>query len=572
MNARQVTNAKKSVCKVMGVHRGMNRREPYVVQEDVTFGGTAFFVNAMSLFGWDQVVKSGVVIPRDHRFHGVHVLLRERARGRNAQKNLRFALTNFHVVDELADKTCLLRYPAQGNSAITAEVIYACPSLDVAVLLVDPYGEHPMWFDSGNVREFIESIPNLSLETDKTIKGSSQKVVAIGFPNLSNDYQLCEGCVSGREMGMIQCSLSLNGGNSGGPLMMCGKVIGICTASVTESEALALAGPIYQIVRFFRYWATFTEKVILWTPSWGISTATTTPDYLSYHGIDSSVQGASLKQVLDVGAVGMAGMKEKDIILGISSGGKRYNVDNYGLVKCDWTDKRVPLEDQEFILSLSPDDITFDVFAWSTRKSGKTVRLDVRPIPIEFKVRDAYHAWEEVPYALLGGMVFMNLSMQHLEPVDDEDEEAICPPIQAIPLTNFLVETLHMDTAVVVTYIPPHTHVSSQKVLKPFSRVTKLNGKSVKDVTHLESLINDAVSKYNASTGVKQSKHEFIVLEMDGKDKVYMSMKSLLVRELADSMRQYYPREKCQLMNMSTTSTTSVARGGRKRRRTNVSV
>lgn len=572
MNARQVTNAKKSVCKVMGVHRGINRREPYVVQEDVTFGGTAFFINAIHLFGWEHAVKPGAKIPTEHRLHGVNVLLQARARGRKVKQNLRFALTNFHVVDELADKTCLLRYPAQGNSALTAEVIYACPSLDVAILMIDPYGEHPMWFDSGDVRDFIENIPNLSLETDKPIKGSSQNVVAIGFPNLSNDYQLCEGCVSGREMGMIQCSLSLNGGNSGGPLMMGGKVIGICTASVTESEALALAGPIYQIVRFFRHWATYRDSVILLTPSWGISTATTTPDYLSYHGIDDAVQGASLKRVLDKGAVGMAGMKEKDIILGISSGGKRYNVDNYGLVKCDWTDKRVPLEDQEFILSLSPDDVIFDVFTWSTRKSGKSVKFDVRPVPIDFKVRDTYHAWEDVPYALLGGMVFMNLSMQHLEPGDEDEEDAVCPPTQAIPLTNFLTETLHMDTAVVLTYIPPHTHVSSQKVLKLFSRVTKLNGKSVKDVTHLESLINDAVRTYNASTGVKQSKHGFIVLEMDGKDKVYMSMKSLLVRELADSMRQYYPRDKCQLVNMTTSSAASAARRGRKRRRANVSV
>ena len=92
----------------MGVHRGINRREPYVVQEDVTFGGTAFFINAIHLFGWEHAVKPGAKIPTEHRLHGVNVLLQTRARGRKVKHNLRFALTNFHVVDEVADKTCLL--------------------------------------------------------------------------------------------------------------------------------------------------------------------------------------------------------------------------------------------------------------------------------------------------------------------------------------------------------------------------------------------------------------------------------------------------------------------------------
>jgi len=572
MNARQVAAAKKSVCRVMGVHRGINRREPYVVQEDVTFGGTAFFVNAPRLFGWDRAMTACKDSPLDgrmSRYKGVLSKMAQYARGkdagRNPWKDLRFALTNFHVVDELADKTCLLSYPAHGHSSITAEVVYACPSLDVAILMVNPHGDHPMWFDAGDVRDFIETIPNLSLETEKPIKGSSQNVVAIGFPNLSKDYQLCEGCVSGREMGMIQCSLSLNGGNSGGPLMMGNKVIGICTASVTESEALALAGPIYQIVRFFRDWATYGESVILLTPSWGISTTTTTPDYLAYHGIESSIQGATLKRVLATGAVGKANVQVKDIVMGITSAGKRYNVDNYGLVSCPWTDKRVPIEDQEFILSLTPGDITFDVFHWGNRKHGKKsmVTHAVCPEVIHFKVRDMYHAWEEIPYAILGGMVFMNLCMQHLEAPEDEDEDAVCPPTQAIPLTNFLSDTLHMETAVVVTYIPPHTHVSSQRIMKPFSRVTKLNGKRVKDVSHMESLILDAVHAYNRSTE-ECTKQEFVVLEMDGKEKVYLNMKALLVREMTDSVRQYYPREKCMLPNMA------VSRKGRKRRRVQV--
>lgn len=175
-SAKQVERAKRAVCKVMCVGRELNWTQPYMEEEENVFGGTAFFVNAPTEFHWTP----------------------------SAHKDTRYALTNFHVVETLIDGKCLLRYPDRGASAITATVMYICPALDVAILSIDPHGEHPMWFDGGDVRDFIASIPNLKLETTVAIKGNSQPVMAIGFPNLSQDYQLCKGCVSGREMGMIQ--------------------------------------------------------------------------------------------------------------------------------------------------------------------------------------------------------------------------------------------------------------------------------------------------------------------------------------------------------------------------------
>ena len=104
-----------------------------------------------------------------------------------------YILTNFHVVEAVVNGQCLLRYPDRGHSTMTATVKFICPALDVAILAVDPHGTHPMWFDSGDIRDFIEQIPNLPLETKKPIKGNSQPVMAIGFPNASQDYQLCKG-------------------------------------------------------------------------------------------------------------------------------------------------------------------------------------------------------------------------------------------------------------------------------------------------------------------------------------------------------------------------------------------
>jgi S1-C subfamily serine protease len=509
MNIRQVQLSKKSVAKVMGVHRSFNFREPYQDSEDVEFGGTAFFINP-SIFGSKFPLRTG---------------------------KRRFALTNFHVVDELVQRKCFLCYPEKGKSQITAEIVFIVPSLDVAILMVDPDGEHSLWFDDEDIGTFIKSIPNLDID-DRPIKGNSQNVVAIGFPNLSTDYQLCEGCISGRGHSMIQLSISLNGGNSGGPLLMNGKVIGICTASISESEALGLAVPIHQTLRFFQQWTSF-DNIILRTPSWPFKTKTTTPDYLKYHNIHSSVQGCTVQKYIGIDA-----LDKDDIIMAIYSGKKRYAVDNFGLVSVPWTDKRVSICNQEFILSLDIRDIRLHVFKWATKK---TIRdTSTKPIVMPLKVRETHHCWEPVPYCILGGIVFMDLTTNHYDFEEDDEEE----PNQVSSLIHFGYSTMHLESTVIITFIPPQTTLSSQHVLREFDRIIKCNDTPVKNVRHLEKLIRQAVKSYNHKDRNTTNNAQFIVLETNN-TKVYLNMETLRAKEMEDVKEERYSRKKCHLINLN---------------------
>ena len=144
-------------------------------------------------------------------------------------------MTNFHVVDCVESKQVELCYPSKGFNKLRARIIHVVPSLDVAILCIDPNDNHLAWRDGGSIHEFLEDIPNLKLNFNH-VKGNSQDVIAIGFPSLSKDVQLCGGRISGRGLGMIQLNISLNGGNSGGPLLYKNKVIGICTASEADTD------------------------------------------------------------------------------------------------------------------------------------------------------------------------------------------------------------------------------------------------------------------------------------------------------------------------------------------------
>lgn len=463
----------------MGIHRSFNYVEPYLVDEETQAGGTGFFVDP-TVFG--KKFKS----KKDHRY----------------------VLTNFHVVEDLTTDHCILKQPCLGHSAITAKVIFVVPKLDVAILEINPFGDHPMFFEA-NLPDFLEHIPNLKI-MNKAIKGNSQRVTAIGFPNLSGDYQICSGVISGRGMGMIQLNISFNGGNSGGPLLYKNNVIGICTASISDSEALGLAMPISQILDYFQKWCNF-KNVLMQTPSWGICYKPTTVDYLQSKNIEG-IQGCLVKKTIE-----KIKIKKNDILMGINSNSLRYNIDNFGLVKVAWTDKRVPITDLEFILSLDPNDIEFEYFS-----SKKVRKINILPKVHKVKIKRKYASWEKIDYVIMGGIVFMELCMNHLE--EDEEEETYAGH-QAVHLANFIADSMALESTVVITHISPHSHVSTQQNIVPFDRILKINNRKIKTLKDIK-----------ADT-------DFISIETQN-DKHIFSVKALEKQEQRDMLKNIYPLEK----------------------------
>lgn len=482
MRVQDVQKVKKSIVKIMGIHRTFHFTQPYMENEEQQFGGSGWFFNI------DDLGK----VPFK-------------------KKCARYLFTNFHVIDSVVSKQVDICFPNQGFNRLRASVEVVVPTLDCAILKIDPNGDHPCWNDGGSIHEFLDAIPNLKLDHNP-IKGNSQQVTAVGFPSLSTDYQLCNGVISGRGLGMIQLNISFNGGISGSPLLHKNKVIGICTASEADAEAIGLAVPIHQVLRFFRHWATY-DNPLMRIPSWGIEGETLTKDYLNYYGMDD-IQGVLVK-----GTVPGIKLEKRDIILGVNSD-KRYNIDNDGLVKVDWTDKRVPISNNEFILSLNPENISLSVYKHRTKKR---VNVSIRPEVINFKTYERYHAWEEIPYCTFSGSVWMDLCMNHLEE-EDEDEEPTVSADQSIPLAVEVKESMHMKSIVVCTHIPGQTYISNQRKLRPFDMLLKINKTKIKDVTHMQEVLVDLAKNINTN--------RYVMFETK-RGKVYFDLERVVQQEKA---------------------------------------
>jgi len=510
MNQKTINRIKKSVCKVQGVNRAYNFDQPYQLLDEYESGGTAFFVNPDE-FGPKFKSKA----------------------------NSRYLLTNFHVVQNYTSRSCLLEWPDRNKSYLIADVLYVAPNLDVAILELNVGLPQAKWWQGDHV-EWLEKIKNCPLNTKEIIKGSSQNVKCIGFPNLQSDYQLSHGTLSSRGLGMLSCDLSINAGNSGGPLFLSNKVVGICTASICDSERLALAVPIQEIFRFFQHWCNFDTQ-ILRLPCWGLQLKNLTPEYMDFKNIDRAFGGALVKSVIEDQACSKAGLKKGDIIVGIESKdakGKivKYKVDCFGQVGFESTDMKVRVDSVEYVLNLDKDYL---VVHYYRRKKINQTKITLGPI--EFKVRSRYPTYESLSYTVIGGLCIsgLHLNMLTYQP-DDEDEEEE-ESVFDHGVLNTLKLTSGMENMCVVTHIPAQSYVTFAACdLGENDQIVKINNTKIRNIDHLSTVLDKVAKDYYENK--KGDKANFIVIHTTNDEHVLnLDQISVEERELSKTLNVTLP-------------------------------
>lgn len=501
----QVSKIKRSIVKIQGVNRSFNWTQPYLIEHEYESGGTAFFVDPV-LFGEAFPVKP----------------------------NSRYLLTNFHVCQNYITPYAILEWPERNKSYLTAEVIFVAPNLDVAILELNMNLPQTKW-RVGDYVEWVSSIKNLKVDVKNIHKGNSQPIRCVGFPNLQGDYQISDGSLSSRGLGMLSCDLSLNSGNSGGPLFLkkTQSVIGICTATVAESERISLAVPMQEIFRFFQYYTDYSTT-ILRLPCFGVSLRKLTVDYMEYKGIDQAFTGGLVKDVIKNQACDLAKLKKGDIIMGLETKdpqGKivKFKVDPHGQVQFCSTDKRVKIDTMEFLLNLDPNYLKIHYF-----RKGKIHETDVVLRPIDFQVRARYPHYEKIDWCVFGGMTFLNLSLNMLDPTVDEDSDG---EDDAAAYDHSLLHTLKttkgMENIVICTNITPQSYPVYASDITENEQIIKVNKTKIKCVKHLGEVLDNVAKDYYSG------KSEFVIFHTTNNTH-YFSLEKLSEQEREDNEKVPY--------------------------------
>jgi S1-C subfamily serine protease len=152
-------------------------------------------------------------------------------------------ITNYHVVHD----TLTLSVTFSNGNGFSAEVLGTDPYADLAVLSVDaPANEFkPVEVVSSSTLRVGE--PVIAIGNPYGLVGSLTTGVVSALGRSITEEDLAGGYAIAN---VIQTSTPINPGNSGGPLLNAvGKVVGVTTAIVSESQGLGFAVPSNTILR-----------------------------------------------------------------------------------------------------------------------------------------------------------------------------------------------------------------------------------------------------------------------------------------------------------------------------------
>lgn len=312
-------------------------------------------------------------------------------------------LTNFHVVAEAL--SLQFQTPILGQETFDCYVIGACPDKDLALVKIDEEALEKIKATNG-------SVPFLTIgDSDSLTRGTP--IETLGFPLDSNTIKTTAGTVSGwqkiflqnflKQFSYVEITAPINPGNSGGPTIdESSKVVGINSAMNFGAQNVGFMLPINDLKKAIT--KLYTTK-LLFNPNFGI-VAQPSNEYINNFLSNSHNHGFLIKSVAEGSIARQLGITAGNIILKING----FDIDNFGEVQVPWKTDKITINSLMERLGAG-DEISFSIL----NKDGETTffyTLDENGKP--FNNRLKFPPFEEVDYELVGGIVIMEFSINHL--------------------------------------------------------------------------------------------------------------------------------------------------------------
>lgn len=226
-----------------------------------------------------------------------------------------YILTNSHVVNDGDTKSIMISL--YDGSDVEGTVLWNDATLDLAVVKIEMTGLKAAELgnsDEINIGAYAAAIGNpLGLQFERSISqgiiSGLDRTIVVGTSSNSTSGTTMEG--------LIQTDATINGGNSGGPLLNSkGQVIGINSAKASSGEGMGFAIPINvaaPIVKQIKETGKF-QRAYLGITGTGLEDQTqyTSKQLIDHFGTD---KGIYINSVSEGGGAKRAGLKTGDIIL-----------------------------------------------------------------------------------------------------------------------------------------------------------------------------------------------------------------------------------------------------------------
>jgi serine protease Do len=403
-------------------------------------------------------------------------------------------LTCAHVVN--GARNVYIEIPSLGNDKYDCTIIAICPIFDIAMIRCNK-------FKSKNYVKLGDSY--------RLIIGS--EVMVVGYPasyttssSNTNNLKYTVGIIKGQQKGLIETDSTINPGNSGGPLFCNGKVIGINSMKLVGDslENIGYAIPInnYKVIK-----DQFVKNKIIYRPNLLFNFNNTDKDILKGLTSGKVSEGIIISKIFDDSPLKNSPIKKDTIITEIN----HIKLDNYGYTyEHKWLGTNISID---VLLNNFKNDETIKISYFNNNVGGT---CDIKLKPFIPPVRIMYPSFEVIPYFIIGGIVFMNLSLNHIN-----DKEITNENFNIMCLTRNEDELLKKH--LIISFIYPNTKVNILNNLRKNDFITKVNDISVNSIdTLIKSLKKPVII----------NKIEYIKIETNHGKSTIMSVEDIIKQDL----------------------------------------
>ena len=243
-----------------------------------------------------------------------------------------FILTCYHVIED-HDQIKVRSKKSKKEFNVIVHSIY--PDDDLAILYI-----------KDNLVNMTSEIPIKILDEEIS---DDQYVTALGYPLDSNNLKVSKGIISGFQDSLIQTDATLNPGNSGGPLILNNKIIGINAIKIS-SDKVDNVGYSIPIERFLVYKKTIsTDKIVKLKPKLELKfQVIKDKDQFEKFGFsnfqekkDDNYYGVRVIKILESSNLYKAGLRDNDFLIEWDN----KIIDMFGDIKIDLFPEKIHLNE-----------------------------------------------------------------------------------------------------------------------------------------------------------------------------------------------------------------------------------
>jgi serine protease Do len=392
-------------------------------------------------------------------------------------------LTCFHVVSEAV--AVQVQVPLLGKERFDLEVVGIYPDRDIALLALTPAAKE-------RFLTFVDHIPFIPIGESDLI-GRGESVIALGYPLGQETLKITQGVVSGyQELDgevFLQVTAPLNPGNSGGPCVnAAGEVVGINTAIIPEAQNIGYVVPISDVKAVIK--AMYSTPIVH-RPVLGCDFNYSSPTMLAYLN-NPAPGGIYINRVFKQSSFEQAGIMAGDMVYSINS----HELDLFGDTHVAWSEEKI-----HFTALLHRIDIGTDIDILFYRRGQRFEKKIKFMMYKQLPVRLMFPEFEKIEYEILGGLVLMPLTLNHVGTFEGCEDR----------LGKYFLRNNQYEGRLVISNIFQNSPAQQARVLDVGDVIESVNDYPVRTLRDLYT----AIDKDRHFLSIKTEDGRFAVLSLE---------------------------------------------------------